>query len=183
VVTLESLLIGHEDWVHSVRWQPLGRQGQQGQQGQQQAVPERGELALLSASMDRSMILWRCDAASGLWLNMASVGDAGAQCLGYFGGVFSPDAAYIMAHGFTGGRAGCCVGVWGLGRGWGLDKRQVLRPRLGMGQGEGAGQACSGAAAWRVRELLLLGTSPAAPCAPAGPGALQAPPCCRWARR
>ena len=30
-------------------------------------------------------------------------GDAGATCLGYFGGVFSPDGRFIMAHGFTGG--------------------------------------------------------------------------------
>ena len=33
----------------------------------------------------------------------ASIGDAGAQCLGYFGGSFSPDGgSSIVAHGFTG---------------------------------------------------------------------------------
>ncbi len=35
-------------------------------------------------------------------MSVASVGDAGAMCLGYFGGVFSSDARFIMAHGFTG---------------------------------------------------------------------------------
>jgi hypothetical protein len=107
MATLEALLIGHEDWVHSVQWQPLQVQQQAGQQQQAQQVLERSRLVLLSASMDRSMILWRCDRATGLWLNVASVGDAGAQCLGYFGGVFSPDAGHIMAHGFTGGK------LWG----------------------------------------------------------------------
>lgn len=52
--------------------------------------------------MDRSMNLWTHDAASGLWMNACSVGDAGAQCLGYFGGIFGPDGDRIMAHGFTG---------------------------------------------------------------------------------
>jgi elongator complex protein 2 len=30
------------------------------------------------------------------------MGDAGAQCLGYFGSCFSPDGEKILAHGFTG---------------------------------------------------------------------------------
>ena len=33
---------------------------------------------------------------------MTSLGDAGASCLGYFGGSFSPDGTHIVAHGFTG---------------------------------------------------------------------------------
>eukprot|EP00798_Chlamydomonas_sp_ICE-L_P028012 gene28012-31109_t len=41
-------------------------------------------------------------AVSGLWMNEAAIGDAGASCLGYFGGVYSPDAQFLMAHGFTG---------------------------------------------------------------------------------
>lgn len=40
--------------------------------------------------------------SAALWMNVVSVGDAGASCLGYFGGCFSPDAMHIMAHGFTG---------------------------------------------------------------------------------
>ena len=48
---LEAVLIGHEDWVHSVAWQP------------QAACEERP--CLLSASMDRTMALWRPDAATG----------------------------------------------------------------------------------------------------------------------
>lgn len=56
--TLEALLIGHEDWVHSVAWHP--------------PVPAAGGAGgwaqppcLLSASMDRSMMLWRPDRATG----------------------------------------------------------------------------------------------------------------------
>ena len=47
---LQGLLVGHEDWVHSVMWQPgVGQQ----------------EPCLLSSSMDRTMMLWRRDADTG----------------------------------------------------------------------------------------------------------------------
>ena len=57
---LQGLLLGHEDWVHSVTWQPgVGQQ----------------EPCLLSSSMDRTMMLWRRDTdtgeASGLPRNAA----------------------------------------------------------------------------------------------------------------
>jgi WD40 repeat protein len=58
---LESVLIGHEDWVHSVAWQPVTASGR----------PQHRP-CLLSASMDRTMMLWRPDAATGspvyVWL-------------------------------------------------------------------------------------------------------------------
>jgi elongator complex protein 2 len=44
---------GHDDWVFSVRWQPrLGSE----------------PLCLLSASMDKSMVLWKYDVDSSLWM-------------------------------------------------------------------------------------------------------------------
>ena len=52
-VTMEALLVGHEDWVFSVAWQP--------DQGAEPAAP-----CLLSASMDRTMMLWRPEASTGL---------------------------------------------------------------------------------------------------------------------
>lgn len=51
-VTMDALLVGHEDWVFSVMWQP--------HQHAESAVP-----CLLSASMDRTMMLWRPEASSG----------------------------------------------------------------------------------------------------------------------
>ncbi|KAJ9507522.1 hypothetical protein QJQ45_006537 [Haematococcus lacustris] len=111
-VTLESLLVGHEDWVHSVRWQPrvqipaggppggLGAEGPEGAPGLG-GLPPKNSLCLLTASMDRTMALWVPERGSGLWMNVASVGDAGAACLGYFGGVWGPQGKHLLAHGFT----------------------------------------------------------------------------------
>ncbi|KAJ6661409.1 hypothetical protein lerEdw1_015038 [Lerista edwardsae] len=57
-VTLDSVLAGHENWVYAVHWQPSvftdGRVGQ--------------PMRLLSASMDKTVILWAPDDESGVWL-------------------------------------------------------------------------------------------------------------------
>lgn len=39
---------------------------------------------------------------SGLWLSVESLGDAGANHLGYFTCRYSPDGLSVVAHGFTG---------------------------------------------------------------------------------
>ena len=46
--------MGHEDWVHSVAWQPPRSRGNAGEAAEQ-------PLCVLSASMDRTMMLWRPD--------------------------------------------------------------------------------------------------------------------------
>ncbi|KAK9839355.1 hypothetical protein WJX84_011776, partial [Apatococcus fuscideae] len=93
---LEALLVGHEDWVHGLAWQPPPSQ-----KASHTSRPDP-KPTLLSASMDRTMMLWRPDIATGLWLAEESVGDAGPTSLGYFGCAWSPQAEYIVSHGFTG---------------------------------------------------------------------------------
>ena len=61
---LEALLVGHEDWVHSVQWQPP-QPPHSPPKDPQPAQP----LCLLSTSMDRTMMLWRPDSATGLILS------------------------------------------------------------------------------------------------------------------
>jgi elongator complex protein 2 len=48
------------------------------------------------------MMLWTYDEPSGLWVSEAAVGDAGASCLGFYGGSFGPNGDWLVAHGFTG---------------------------------------------------------------------------------
>lgn len=68
-----STLLGHEDWVHSVAWAP-------------HALRPGAERRLLSASMDRTMMVWAHDGDSGVWMCVQSMGDAGA-----------PGAAVLLA--------------------------------------------------------------------------------------
>ena len=52
-------VLGHEDWVYSVRWRP--KCGSE-------------PLCLLSSSMDKTMVLWMYDKQSGLWIEQVSPG-------------------------------------------------------------------------------------------------------------
>ncbi|EFW99965.1 RNA polymerase 2 elongator [Grosmannia clavigera kw1407] len=63
-VTFEALLLGHEDWIYSARWDRVKTQDQNGH-----------GLRLLSASADNSLAVWEADTASGLWLTTARLGE------------------------------------------------------------------------------------------------------------
>uniref|UniRef100_A0A1Y1LNG0 Elongator complex protein 2 n=2 Tax=Photinus pyralis TaxID=7054 RepID=A0A1Y1LNG0_PHOPY len=83
VISLESILAGHESWVYSVNWNVK-------------------DFTVLSASLDKSMIIWGYDANSGLWLEKVRVGEVGGNTLGFYGGMFGPNGDTILAHGYHG---------------------------------------------------------------------------------
>eukprot|EP00040_Diaphanoeca_grandis_P030278 m.178631 g.178631 ORF g.178631 m.178631 type:complete len:887 (+) comp31948_c0_seq1:111-2771(+) len=88
-VTLEALLMGHDNWVYSVNWHPQIN-------GFQPPI-------LLSASMDRTLIVWTPDVESGIWIDAARVGESGGTHIqGFFGALFHPAGSSIVAHGFHG---------------------------------------------------------------------------------
>lgn len=62
-VKLEALLTGHDNWVYSVRWHPR--------------VNNTQPMILLSASMDRTMIMWHPDPATGIFVDAVRVGEVG----------------------------------------------------------------------------------------------------------
>ncbi|CAF2054624.1 BnaCnng34390D [Brassica napus] len=87
-VSVESVLIGHEDWVYSVEWQP--------------PVDCHQPLSILSASMDKTMMIWRPEKKTGVWVNVVCVGELSHCALGFYGGHWSPDGVSILAHGYGG---------------------------------------------------------------------------------
>ncbi|KAG5842647.1 hypothetical protein ANANG_G00179830 [Anguilla anguilla] len=89
-VTLETVLAGHENWVYGVHWQPPS------------CHAGGSVVALLSASMDKTMILWGPEEESGVWLEQVRVGEVGGNTLGFYGCQMSPDGSMIMAHAFHG---------------------------------------------------------------------------------
>uniref|UniRef100_A0A8C6REN7 Elongator complex protein 2 n=1 Tax=Nannospalax galili TaxID=1026970 RepID=A0A8C6REN7_NANGA len=91
-VTLETVLAGHENWVNAVHWQPsFCKDG----------VLQK-PMRLLSASMDKTMILWAPDEESGVWLEQVRVGEVGGNTLGFHDCQFSEDGSMIVAHAFHG---------------------------------------------------------------------------------
>ncbi|KAK2720771.1 elongator complex protein 2-like isoform X2 [Artemia franciscana] len=85
VATTESVLGGHEGWVYGLDWHKNNA----------------GKLRLLSASMDKTMIIWEED-ENGIWADCVRVGEVGGNTLGFLGCTFSPDGCIILAHGFQG---------------------------------------------------------------------------------
>lgn len=94
-VLLESLLIGHEDWVYSAKWQPPVRNDKEGHGWYQ---PQ----SILSASMDKTMMIWRPEKTTGIWVNMVMVGELSHCALGFYGGHWGPAGDSILAHGYGG---------------------------------------------------------------------------------
>lgn len=90
---LESVLTGHEGWIYGVHWHPAIRRGD-GSFTQ--------PMSLLSASMDKTLIVWAPDKESGVWLEKVRVGEVGGTTLGFYGAVFSPDGQSILGHGYLG---------------------------------------------------------------------------------
>ncbi|CAL1288982.1 unnamed protein product [Larinioides sclopetarius] len=100
-VSLESILSGHENWIYSVRWKYFEHAFN--------VCLDGNILQLLSASMDKTIIIWEFDTSSNIWLEKERFGEVGGNTLGFFGAVFSPSGESIIAHGHQGS-----VHVWQL---------------------------------------------------------------------
>ncbi|XP_055920289.1 elongator complex protein 2 [Eupeodes corollae] len=84
-VSLESVLYGHEGWVYGVHWHSSTK-----------------GLQLLSASIDKSIIIWQ-PTEDGVWMEKVRVGGVGGNSLGFFGGKFASDGKSILGFSFQGG--------------------------------------------------------------------------------
>lgn len=113
-VSVETVLAGHDGWVYGVHWQPGNWLAEaevnvRGGGGSSSSGSSNGggtwmqPLRLLSASMDRTMIVWEPEQESGLWMEQMRVGDVGGNTLGLYGCQFSPCGRSIIAHGYQGG--------------------------------------------------------------------------------
>lgn len=89
LVVLDALLIGHDERVYSVQWHPKIHNFQ----------PAR----LLSSSLDKTMVMWRPDAESGVWIEDMRVGEVGGNnTSALYGAVFNSDGSLLLGHGYQG---------------------------------------------------------------------------------
>ena len=93
-MTFSALLPGHDDWVFTVQFHPTN--------------PE----LLLTASADASLIIWRPEENSGIWIPEARLGEvsslkgattAQGSSGGFWGGIWSMDGSHVSSWGKTGG--------------------------------------------------------------------------------
>ena len=96
-VSFEALLIGHEDWIYTVRWAPR--------------TTVQSALKLLSVSADNSIAIWQADRSSGVWVCETRLGEISGQkgsttatgsAGGFWIGLWSPDATEATSLGRTG---------------------------------------------------------------------------------
>lgn len=105
-VTLEALLLGHEEAVTSVRWHP-------------NPVPYYGqEQILISSSMDRTLLIWGPTESGGVWTPLTRVGSAGgilggsvgSSLLGFVNAAVEP----IKGNRLLGHAYGGAIHFWSL---------------------------------------------------------------------
>ena len=98
-VTLEALLIGHEEPVTAVRWHPSPRQSY------------KQDLILISSSMDRTIFIWGEHDENGVWTPISRVGSAGgilggsigSSLLGFINTIVEPvHGQWILGHAYGG---------------------------------------------------------------------------------
>ncbi|GFZ16036.1 elongator protein 2 [Actinidia rufa] len=58
--------------------------------------------SILSASMDKTMMIWQPERTTGIWMNVVTVGELSHCALGFYGGHWSPNGDAILAHGYGG---------------------------------------------------------------------------------
>nr|KAF6471226.1 elongator acetyltransferase complex subunit 2 [Molossus molossus] len=114
-VTLETVLAGHENWVNAVHWQPSFYKDGVLQQ----------PMRLLSASMDKTMILWAPDEESGVWLEQVRVGEVGGNTLGFYDCQFNEDGSLIIAHAFHG-----ALHLWKQNAANPVTWHEIARPQI-----------------------------------------------------
>lgn len=87
-INLESVLLGHEDWIYTVKFHPK--------------ISDKQPLTLISASMDKTLVVWTYNEENSVWIDVARAGDIGGNTLGFYGATFDSTSKYIIAHGYQG---------------------------------------------------------------------------------
>uniref|UniRef100_A0A0K0F9C4 Elongator complex protein 2 n=1 Tax=Strongyloides venezuelensis TaxID=75913 RepID=A0A0K0F9C4_STRVS len=83
-VIVETILSGHEGWIYSAKWHP-------------------SKLALLTCSIDKSVMIWEPLDDRGVWLEEHRMGEIGGQAVGYYGAIFGDDGNEVIANSYYGG--------------------------------------------------------------------------------
>uniref|UniRef100_A0A0N4Z1M9 Elongator complex protein 2 n=1 Tax=Parastrongyloides trichosuri TaxID=131310 RepID=A0A0N4Z1M9_PARTI len=89
-VTVETILAGHEGWIYSIQWHPF-------------------KMALLTCSIDKSIMIWEPIDDRGIWLEEHRLGEIGGQAVGYYGAVFGRNGNEVIANSYYGG-----LYCWGM---------------------------------------------------------------------
>jgi len=88
--SIEAVLSAHENWVYSANW------------NKSSCSKNLCGLRLLSASIDKTIVLWKYDPDANLWIDDMRVGEVGGNTLGFYNASFMNDEQVILGHSFSG---------------------------------------------------------------------------------
>lgn len=102
-------------------------------------------MSLVSASADKSILVWNPDLHSESWIPKHRVGEVGGTTLGFYGGAFSTDGQTLFSNGYNG-----AIHIWTLN-----NEQGLWEPSLSLTGHSKAVQDC----AWDPTGSYLLSTS------------------------
>ncbi|KAJ3361067.1 Elongator subunit elp2, partial [Kappamyces sp. JEL0680] len=137
-VMLDAILLGHDDWVFSVNWEPARTIDSNGKPTLHQPM------SLVSASADKTILIWAPDKHSESWVPTGRVGEVGGTTLGFYGGVFSSSGKVLFSNGYGG-----AIHIWSR------DELGDWNPEIGV---SGHLESVEGLA-WDPTGAFLLSTS------------------------
>ena len=88
--SVEAVLSAHENWVYSANW------------NKSTCTSDLQGLRLLSASIDKTIVSWKYDKDSNLWVDDMRVGEVGGNTLGFYNAGFMSNEEVILGHSFSG---------------------------------------------------------------------------------
>ncbi|KAJ3277093.1 choline dehydrogenase 7 [Terramyces sp. JEL0728] len=93
---LDAILMGHDDWAFSLNWETPIIKELNGKRVLHQPM------SIVSASADKTLILWTPDKHSDTWVPMNRLGEIGGSTLGFYGAKFSNDGKKLFSNGYGG---------------------------------------------------------------------------------
>ncbi|KAH6573854.1 hypothetical protein BASA62_002723 [Batrachochytrium salamandrivorans] len=97
-IMLDALLTSHDDWVYSVNWHPAVCKNDSETGAREYQQP----MSLISASADKSIMIWQPDDHSESWIYQARLGEVGGATFGFYGALLSPSGDTILSNGYNG---------------------------------------------------------------------------------
>ena len=105
-LAIDAVLSGHENWVYNVQWHKQANE----------------DIILLSASIDKTVVIWNYDQDTEMWVDSVRVGELGGNTLGFYTALFNIDGSQIIANSHSGAL-----------HGWGKSKNGAWKAAVTIG--------------------------------------------------
>jgi len=86
-IAIDTVLESHEGKVYSAEWN---------------VTKSNNKIQMLTASIDKSILVWEYDEENKMWLDIARVGEVGGNTLGFYKAMFSDCGKGIIGYGYNG---------------------------------------------------------------------------------